>query len=116
MNIIINLLCIPRLKAKGAIIGTIGAEFTVALIQTMLVKKELPVSLFLKDGIGFFVPGSIMFLCVRLIYRAFGTSLKSLIIQICGGALIYLLLSLLIFYNMQTPLSESIKSFLERNK
>lgn len=109
VNIGINLILIPSLKAKGAIIGTICAEFTVAFIQTVLIRKELNIRKYLANGIVYVIPGGLMFLCVRFVFRLLGTSVISLIIQVLVGIITYLLLGGLIFVKADTVLSNAVK-------
>ena len=42
VNLIINFLLIPKYDSVGAAIGTVFAEFSVFLIQFIMVRKELP--------------------------------------------------------------------------
>ena len=54
INLISNFIFIPIWGAYGACIGTLFAEFSVAIYQTIAVKKELPISKylsFLSNGI-----------------------------------------------------------------
>ena len=42
VNLIVNLLMIPKFGAMGAVIGTVLAELTVLAVQTFFLRKELP--------------------------------------------------------------------------
>ncbi|WP_391207679.1 flippase [Psychrobacillus sp. L4] len=97
VNLILNLMLIKPFGALGAVVGTIIAEFTVSLHQTISVRKELDILSYLKSGIFFIINGLIMFVIIRLIGFSMGTSILTLIIEICSGALIYLLLCLVYF-------------------
>lgn len=89
INVVINLALIPHYKAIGAVIGTIFAEFSVAFIQTVFVKKELPISDYFRNSMVFFIPGLLMFVTVRYFGSYMGISIISLITQILVGSLIY---------------------------
>ena len=49
INVILNILLIPRYDSLGAVIATIIAEFVVVLYQTVKIKKEAPIFTYLKD-------------------------------------------------------------------
>ncbi|EGP5048089.1 hypothetical protein E4K24_000342 [Enterococcus faecium] len=51
---------IPRCGAMGAAIGTLCAEFTVFLIQNILITRELPLFKYFMGTIPFCVFGLIM--------------------------------------------------------
>lgn len=116
INLIINLMLIPKLNALGAVIGTICAELAVAVIQTVAVKDELPIKDFLRDGMLFFIPGIVMMICVRLICNYLGLSLLSLVVQIISGAIIYLLLGLFIVFRRKMGIGNEIKKTIMRIK
>ena len=42
VNLVVNLLMIPKFGAMGAVIGTVLAELTVLAVQTFFLRKELP--------------------------------------------------------------------------
>ena len=42
VNLVVNLLMIPKFGAMGAVIGTVLAELTVLEVQTFFLRKELP--------------------------------------------------------------------------
>ena len=65
VNLIANLLLIPRLRAMGAVIGTLMAEMTVPTVQYLLLRKELPYRRFLGYTGIYMAIGTVMLLCVR---------------------------------------------------
>jgi len=93
VNLVLNTLLIPVLGALGAIIGTIAAEFAVALSQTLMVRKDLDIVQYLKNGWLFILFGAIMFVVVRALAHVSGNAAAVLAIQIGAGALLYLTLS-----------------------
>ena len=48
VNVILNVLLIPRMGAMGAVIGTLAAEMSVPTVQFLLLRKELPYGLYVK--------------------------------------------------------------------
>jgi O-antigen/teichoic acid export membrane protein len=95
INLIINAILIPKYMAWGAVIVTIAAEITVCLIQTLIVKKDLPIKMYLMEGSGFILIGLLMLVVTNFINQMEISSLTRLVLMIVVGILIYLPLSLL---------------------
>ena len=89
VNIVFNLLLIPKYQALGAVIGTILAEFSVMIYQIMDVRKELPVFKYLKDNFKYFVLGIIMFFAVSVLHNLIENDALLVTIQVIIGVLIY---------------------------
>lgn len=92
VNIIVNFSLIPKMGAMGAVIGTILAEAAVMFYQTISVWNQLPIYKYILRGSYYFFAGSIMFFAIRLIGSKEGIHIKTVIIQIIFGALLYLVL------------------------
>lgn len=93
VNVIVNYLLIPKYGASGAAIGTICAELSLLLIQTLSCKKELDIKGFIMKSIPFLIFGIIMLICVRAIAKLSNGNIKSLIFEILVGGVVYILLS-----------------------
>ncbi|MGZ0874781.1 flippase [Priestia megaterium] len=104
VNGVISFFLIPIYGATGAAIGTIMAEFTVALYQTIAVRNNLKVLNYLKDSYFFLIAGAIMCLIIRGIGIYMKVSLITLLTQIIIGSVIYLLLSLFYIKKVKGPL------------
>ena len=72
------------------------AEFFVFFIQAFLVRKEFNVVKYLKPSIGFCIAGIIMAASAIFIGRCMGESIVTLVVQVCGGAFIYVVITLII--------------------
>lgn len=92
VNLIVNALLISKMGALGAIIGTILAEATVMIYQTISVRNELPIFEYIKNGIYYFIAGIIMFVLIRIIGTNMKASILTIILEIIIGATSYLLL------------------------
>lgn len=66
VNLAANLVLIPGLRAMGAVIGTLMAEFTVPLVQFLLVRKELFYRKYLVYTGIYCLIGTVMLVCVRI--------------------------------------------------
>ena len=89
LNLILNLICIPRMGALGATIGTFVAELSVAVYLSVIVRKELPILQFLKKTLYFPVLGVLMAFIVYVIGIATPGGLTSIFIQIMVGCILY---------------------------
>lgn len=92
LNLIINIILIPKYGAMGAMTGTVVAEASVCIIQTFVVRKDLPVLKYLKDCLFYFIFGTAMFATVFLIGKFMGTGIATLFVQIPTGAVMYIAL------------------------
>lgn len=90
VNIIINILLIPKYNAIGAAIGTVFAEFSVMLYQILAVKNEIDIYNYLKENFKYIILGAIMFGIVILVKDFFSNNLISLFMQVIVGIITYL--------------------------
>lgn len=65
VNLIANACLIPSMKSMGAVIGTLLAEFSVPLVQFLILRKELPYRRYLKYLLIWCAAGGLMFGAVR---------------------------------------------------
>ncbi|MGQ7366502.1 oligosaccharide flippase family protein [Streptococcus suis] len=108
VNVVINMLLIPKYGSLGAVLGTMVAEFVMTFIQLYVVRKELPILYNIKNGLIFFVNGFIMYLvviCIKYFLRI--PSVINLVILIVIGATLYTILNFLLLANAR---SESLKN------
>lgn len=94
INLVINILLIKKYGAIGATIGTVFAEASVCIYQSIMVRKELNMSLYLKKVLFYILPGTIMCVLIRILGNALGQSIFTGIIQIILGGTIYVVLCL----------------------
>jgi O-antigen/teichoic acid export membrane protein len=96
LNLVMNLILIPRFGAVGATISTLAAE---GLISFLYVKNSSGYVSFQKlyhKGIKKFFAGLLMFLVIILVDRLIKQSTISLVVQIITGGLVYFLALLLL--------------------
>ena len=89
VNLIINSMLIPGLRAVGATIGTIAAEAVVCLIQVWAMRKEIAISEYIKNSVPFLLFGLMMFVIVWMIGQRGAISVITLAKQILAGVLFY---------------------------
>lgn len=95
VNLVLNLIFIKPYGALGAVIGTICAELTVAILHTFFARKELNIRKMLLSGTFYLIPGIFMMIIVRMIGRWMGNQIITLIIQIAVGAVLFIGISIL---------------------
>lgn len=93
VNLIFNLIFIPKYKSIGACIGTIFAELSVMLYQTISIKDELPIKKYIKDIIPFFIRSIIMFMIIYPINFINLNNILKLAIQVALACIIYYILN-----------------------
>ena len=89
VNLVANWILIPMLMGMGAVIGTIMAELTVFLVQTLYVRKELKSIEYLIHSIPFLICGVVMFIVVRCIANVIDGGILSVLMQVIVGVVIY---------------------------
>lgn len=90
INFTLNLLLIPVLQAKGAVIGTLSAELAVLLIQAFCVRRELPWKEIASASIPYILDAALVF-CLVLALNSmlpFG-AIARLCIAVVMGTLVY---------------------------
>ena len=112
-NFSLNLFLIPKFGILGAIIGTITAEFSVALVQTILVRKEISAMLYIKNAIPFFICGLFMFFLTLFVGKATRDSVGGLLLQILIGFVCYLLLSISYCVYKKNDIYYLVKKFVD---
>lgn len=112
VNLVINFLLVPHLGALGAVIGTIIAESTVCIIQTISVKGELPIKTYLKPCIYFILTGTLMLVIVYQIGNVMTTNVITLIVQLLIGSILYLLCGCIYFFKTKNEVFVKIFTML----
>ncbi len=93
VNLAVNALLIPRLQALGAVIGTVCAEGSVCISQTVMVRKKLAIGRYLKDTWMYFLFGAVMFLLIQAVHGRIRGTAAALAAEILAGGGAYVLLS-----------------------
>lgn len=96
INLILNIIFIPKYQAVGASIGTIAAEFTLMFIQIMAIRKKINVFKVIFEYFSFILLGLLMMIFVQMLGNYMGISVTTLILQILLGGCIYCVGSLIL--------------------
>lgn len=95
VNVLVNLLAIPRFGALGAGLGTTCAEASVCIVQLWSVRSELPLFTWFRDSAPNLFIGMAMFVAVRMAASRMDKTLICLLLQIVIGVLSYALMQLI---------------------
>lgn len=93
INLILNLIFIPKFGAYGACIGTVAAEFSVMFYQLIKVRKEIDIVKMFKLLTSYIFKGFIMLLTIIFIPELINNKVISLIIQFVVAIIVYFLLN-----------------------
>lgn len=101
VNVLANLILIPKYGALGAGIGTVLAELTVAVYQTIKIYGELNIMKYIKYIFLYIPPAFIMYLTVVNLKISSKFSILDVLIKVGGGGIVYLgiIFILLLFFN-----------------
>lgn len=94
VNLFINIIMIPKFLSVGAAIGTVLAEMTVMIFQTVSIRRELDIKKSFFEIIPFIIKSTIMFV---LIYPLNFLNLNGwlrIFLQVGFGCLVYALLNI----------------------
>ncbi len=94
VNFILNYLLIPKYNAIGASVATVIAEGVVTGIQLFYIRKELPLNLYFKENLKYFLFGGIMFAAVFAMGQV-TSGILGTVLQIGVGILVYVALLLI---------------------
>lgn len=110
LNVIVNLILIPKMAAVGAAVGTLIAEAGVYISQVIDIRNELPIKKYLCRSAPFVALGIVMFVCVFPI--KFNLSqIGGLFLKIIMGALIYVVGLIVILWSMRRVYDIDFKRF-----
>lgn len=98
VNIIVNIILIPRLGAMGAVIGTLIAEFVVMLIQFLQKDGNIPI----KKWLNIILLYTLIGICMSLIMMCISKLDNSVYLRICietvAGGIFFLVSTLIYLY------------------
>ena len=89
VNLLINILLIPRLQAAGAALGTLAAEAVVCIYQSLCVKRLLPIKTYIKCITPYVISGIVMYSIVYPNNPCPSVPVLSLFLQFVVGVLVY---------------------------
>lgn len=91
VNIIFNILLIPKYLAIGAAIATLISELVVTTYQFYIVKEFFCLRRVWKESIHYWVAGIVMFVAVFFVKAHLGIGTSAILVCVGSGALVYVI-------------------------
>lgn len=92
-NLVANYFLIIKYDALGAVIGTLIAEFAVALIQIVYVRKQIPVLMWALKNIPYLIFGGITVYIMRIVFCGTDSAILAVLLKALTGGAVYLILA-----------------------
>ena len=92
-NFTLNMLLIPVFQSIGAAVASVAAETVIAVVQLVIVRRELSPGRVLKEGVHYYIAGIVMVFALWPICRYLTPSmLHTAMIAACGAAVYFAVL------------------------
>ena len=89
INLLLNIVLIPKYKALGACISTVVSEFGVTFVQYIFLRKNIKKKNYIINLVKYIIAATMMFIIVRVIGNNMGAGMVTNIIQAFIGAIVY---------------------------
>ena len=117
VNLVLNLLLIPRYWGYGAIVASLIAELTITVLYIAFSGESFHPFVLVRDGWKKLVAALLMFAAVRLIDPFFHADFPALVCEVCLGAAVYIgVLFLLRDHFMTGFCMDTVRGMLHRKK
>lgn len=91
MNLGLNFTFIPKYGAMGAVIGTFSAEFTVMLVQFILLRHKVTFKSYFNSLIRYAIAVGLMFISIRFVTQFLSINALTTLIQVGLGVIVYII-------------------------
>lgn len=96
INLILNILLIPKIQALGAAIATAFTEFAVFAMTYWYIRHKIRWSVLIQNNFLFYLCGIVMLVVLYFIPN-FENRISSLVVKIVAGAMVYAITFLMVF-------------------
>lgn len=114
INLILNFTLIPRYGAIGAVIGTFTAEFTVMLVQFIVLRQKVKLSTYLNSLIKYGIASALMLFSIRSITIFLRVNAITTLIQVSLGVIVYFVSLILLKEEMNKKVIGLIRKLIFR--
>lgn len=94
-NFTFNSILIRTNASVGAAIASVIAETTIAIVQIIIVRKELSLTVIIQRSWRYFLGGTVMLAFLRLENTLFSSSILHTLIMIVSGVLVYMIMMII---------------------
>ena len=92
-NFVLNMILIRCFQSIGAAVASVTAETVIAVVQLVIVRRELSPLRVIKEGAHYYIAGFVMALVLLPICRQLPSSvINTVIIALCGAAIYFVML------------------------
>lgn len=112
VNLTLNSFLISKYGAIGAVIGTLGAEFSVMSIQFYFLRTLIDTKLYLNALLKFIFSGILMMILALIIGHLLNVSVITTVIQVVSGMIIYFLILIVLKEKTNFKAMEIVKLIL----
>jgi len=116
INLILNLILIPKLWSYGALIATVVSEFAVTVFYIICIRKFISIPKLLLLSVKYLIAGVAMFAITYYVASLLSSSILNTIIIIVVGIASYSLMVLLLRDKYALSLIKKVKDFFVRRK
>lgn len=89
-NFTLNMLLIPVFQSIGAAVASVAAETVIAVVQLVIVRRELSPGRVLMEGLHYYIAGAVMVLVLWPVCHSLAPSmLHTVMIAVCGAAVYF---------------------------
>ncbi len=89
----LNMILIRCLQSVGAVVASVAAETVIAVVQLIIVCRELSPLRVIKEGVHYYIAGLVLVLVLLPICRQLPSSvINTVIIALCGAAVYFVML------------------------
>ena len=96
VNFILNLILIRSFNSIGAAIASVTAETVIAIVQLIIVRKELSPLYILRQGVNYYFAGGIMMIVLYFEGKLLTSSILHTALLVFTGSIVYFLILLLV--------------------
>ena len=115
VNLILNLILIPRFWGYGAIAASLIAELTITILYITFAGESFHPFVLVRDGWKKLIAAALMFAAVRLIDPYFNSNFIALVCEVCLGGAIYIAVQFILRDSFMTGFCmDTVKRVLKR--
>ena len=115
VNVVLNVLLIPVYGHNGTAVAYMLAEVAVTVSMFIIGRRYIPIQFFKKEHLHYVLGSVVMGGCLYILSQFYLGSMKTLVVMIIAGCLVYTLILLALKNSISTIILKMIKrSFIER--
>ena len=114
VNLIMNLVLIPKFKAGGALFASVMAEFLIMIVQLIDIRKDVNISIVVKNSGKYIISSFIMFIIVYFIGKNMNPTIYTTAIQVVIAGIIYAIMLVVLKDSFVIGIIQDLKKKIQR--